>query len=246
MPLAEEFERSGIWLFRWRSYLPIATVALLLGSLNQFNYPNGSHALDRAWEVFCILLSFAGLGVRVLTAGFAPKGTSERNSRRHLAERLNTTGMYSLVRHPLYLGNFLIALGVFSFMRVWWLIVIYALVFALYYERIMFAEEKFLREKFGEEYLAWATRTPAFLPRRWRWQAPDLTFSWKAVLRREYRTPLYIVAVMFLLELATDFRVERRFVMDLLWISLLLISFGLFAVVRVLQKKTCFLEVEGH
>ena len=62
---------------------------------------------------------------------------------------LNTSGLYSVVRHPLYLGNYLMWLGVALFSRTWWAPVIVSLVFWLYYERIMFAEEEFLRRQFG-------------------------------------------------------------------------------------------------
>ena len=46
-------------------------------------------------------------------------------------------------------------------LKVWWLPVIYSLAFWIYYERIMFAEEAFLRQKFGETYRRWAATTPS-------------------------------------------------------------------------------------
>jgi protein-S-isoprenylcysteine O-methyltransferase Ste14 len=73
-----------------------------------------------------------------------------------VAEVLNTTWMYSLVRNPLYLGNFIIWLGLALFINVWWCTIIVILSFILFYERIIFAEEKFLREKFGKTF-KWAT-----------------------------------------------------------------------------------------
>lgn len=246
MPLAEEFERSGAWLFRRRSYLPLALVVLLVVSLKTYTYPNGGHALDLAWEILCMAVSFAGVAVRVLTAGYAPRGTSERCTRRQIAAELNISGVYAIVRHPLYFGNFLIALGVFSFLRIWWLVLIYGLIFCLYYERIMFAEEKFLREKFGEAFMAWAATTPAFLPDPRKWKSPDLSFSWKAVLRREYRTPFYIIATMFALEVLTDLRVNHRLGFDLLWALLFVGALMFFLVIRFIQKRTKCLEVEGH
>jgi protein-S-isoprenylcysteine O-methyltransferase Ste14 len=246
MPLVEEFERNGAWLFKWRSYLPLAMVGLLLVFLKGYTYPDGGHSLDRLWEVVCVGVSLLGLAVRALTAGYAPVGTSERCTRRQIAAVLNTTGAYSVVRHPLYVGNFLIALGVFSFLRSWELVAIYMLIYVLYYERIMFAEERFLRDRFGEDYRAWAAATPAFLPRLSQWRAADLRFSWKAVLRREYRTPFYLIASMYVLETLTDLRVEKRFVLDPLWVSLLACALVFFLVVRLVQKHTAWLEAEGH
>src|SRR5689334_21586787 len=83
-----------------------------------------------------------------------------------------TTGMYSLVRHPLYLGNYFLWLGVVLVSRVWWAPVLAILVFWLCYERIMFAEEAYLRQQFGDAFGEWAQRTPAVLPAFTHWRPP--------------------------------------------------------------------------
>ena len=100
------------------------------------------------------------LAIRAYTIGHTPKGTSGRNTKKQVANALNTTGAYSLVRNPLYLGIFFMGLGVALFAHLWWLTLIYVLAFWLYYERVIFAEEAYLRDKFGAEYLSWADRTP--------------------------------------------------------------------------------------
>ena len=110
------------------------------------------------------MVALAGLGVRAYVAGHVPQGTSGRNTRSQICEGLNTDGAYSMVRHPLYLGNFLIWLGVALVPRSAWLLLLVTAAFWIYYERIMYAEEEFLRNKFGERYLFWArthTRVPA-------------------------------------------------------------------------------------
>jgi protein-S-isoprenylcysteine O-methyltransferase Ste14 len=88
-------------------------------------------------------------------AGYVPRGTSGRNTRWQVAETLNTTGMYSIVRNPLYLGNFIIVLGILLFVQVWWIVVIGIVGFWFFYERIVFTEEGFLRRKFGTVFLEW-------------------------------------------------------------------------------------------
>ena len=146
MPLIEEFESVGHWLFRWRSYLPLITTVLLFFGLQYFSYPLGSHFLDELWELLCLMVSFVGLIIRALTVGWSSNRTSGRHTAQQVADTLNTTGMYSIVRNPLYLGNFLMVLGVVIFLRVWWIPFIYVLLFVLYYERIIFAEEMFLTQ----------------------------------------------------------------------------------------------------
>ena len=105
MALREEFESSGNWLFRWRSYLPVAGLAIILLAFREYEYPGNSETLDHIWEVVCLLVSFFGLAIRAYTIGHAPGGTSGRNTKRQKADTLNTTGAYSLVRNPLYLGR---------------------------------------------------------------------------------------------------------------------------------------------
>jgi protein-S-isoprenylcysteine O-methyltransferase Ste14 len=238
VPLIEEFESTGHWLFRWRSYLPLATVALVLGGVAYFNYPYGSHLLDELWEVLCLMVSFTGLAVRALTIGYAASGTSGRNTTRQVAADLNTTGMYSITRNPLYLGNFLLVLGVMLFLRVWWIPVIYMLLFALYYERIIFAEEMFLRNKFGSRYIMWASKTPTFLPCFNRWQSPVRPFCWRKVLRREYHGVIAIASSMFVLEAAGDLYVGHGLEIDILWAIFLPLALGSYLVIRYLHKRT--------
>jgi hypothetical protein len=49
----------------------------------------------------------------------------------------------------------------------------------------MFAEEQFLRRKFGQVYTDWAKDVPPFIPRFKKFKKPHLPFSWKKVLKKE-------------------------------------------------------------
>ena len=207
--IRDEFVKSGHWLFRWRSYTPLILAAVLLASLQGFTYPMGSHALDQVWDFCCYGLALLGLTIRVLTVGFVPRDTSGRNTAKgQVATRLNTTGIYSLLRHPLYFSNFWMWMGVAVFPRVWWVPVLMMLVYFLVYERIISAEEDFLAEKFGDEYVAWANKTPIMWPRFRNWVRPDLPFSWRAVLRRENSTFLGMTTIFFILEMMETWEAE--------------------------------------
>ena len=244
--LSEEFERTGNWLFRWRSYLPLIMIALFLFSLNEYKYPGNSEKINHLWEVLCITISFFGLTIRVFTMGHVPKRTSGRNTRKQIAETLNTKGMYSLVRNPLYLGNFFVGLGIVFFFYKWWLIIIYILIFWLYYERIIFAEETYLINKFSKEYLKYANSTPVFIPKLSKYQKPDLPFSLRNVLKREYNSFFLIILILFILETIGDLLVQGKFDFDLGWLLLLGIGFVVWFVLRSLRKYTTVLNVEGR
>ena len=103
MSLNREFESTGNWLFKHRSFLPLFIIPflfyLLLGSI--------SGDLEYILLYSGLIISFIGEGIRIFTVAYTPPGTSGRNTKQQLANTLNTTGIYSLLRHPLYLGNFL-------------------------------------------------------------------------------------------------------------------------------------------
>jgi hypothetical protein len=186
----------------------------------------------------CLLVSLAGLGLRFFTVGYAPRGTSGRNTRGQVAEVLNTTGMYSVVRNPLYLGNFIIWLGLALFVNVWWCTVIVILSFILFYERIIFAEEKFLREKFGAVFLDWAAATPAIIPRLKNWRPPELSFSWKSALNREYSSFFAAIASFTALALIRDSLQHGRLYLDQTWLVIFLMGLSIYLGLRTLKKKT--------
>ena len=247
MPLREEFERSGNWLFRWRSYLPLLVFVPVLLAMRHFTFPGGSLARDRAWEAACLLLSFAGLGIRAAAVGYTPAGTSGRNTRvGQVANELNTAGLYSVVRHPLYLGNFFMWYGIALLPRSGFVAVLVPLLFWLYYERIMFAEEEFLRQRFGELYVAWATSTPAIVPRFSGWRPAALPFSVRNVLRREYSGFFAVVASFAVLDAVGESIALGRWHIDPLWAAAFLVGFVVYATLLTLKRRTRLLRVKGR
>lgn len=247
MLLGKQFEASGNYFFRWRSYLPLITIVIFFSALPHFSYPLSSHNLDVAWEIFCLAVSFLGLFIRVITVGYTPQKTSGRNTKKgQVADCLNTKGMYSIVRNPLYLGNFFMGLGISLFLRIWWVSFIYALLFMIYYERIIFAEEQFLVKKFNKQYIEWASNTPAFFPKFSQWQTPELSFSFKKVLRKEYHGFLGIILILFALEVISDLYIHHHFIFDFMWQCLVGSSIIIYVIIRFLHKKTSLLKTPGR
>jgi protein-S-isoprenylcysteine O-methyltransferase Ste14 len=246
MGMREEFEAAGTWLFRRRGYLPLLLFPLLLLAAAGPAARARLVAPGTAWEAFCAALALGGLALRGATVGFVPKDTSQRNRARPQAEGLNTTGLYSVVRHPLYLGNYLMWVGVALFPRAWWAPVIVSLVFWLYYERIMFAEEEYLRRRFGPDYTAWADATPAFLPRLRGWRPPPVPFSLLTVLRREHSGLLALTASLTALEVVSDYASTGRLTLDPVWGTALGATLLLSLGVRTLKHRTRLLHVEGR
>lgn len=188
-----------------------------------------------------------GLVVRAAVVGYAPVGTSGRNTKTgQRADVLNTTGMYSLVRHPLYLANFLMWIGVSLYCMLWWLTALFALIFWLYYERIMYAEEEFLRRRFGEAYLQWADRTPAFIPKLGPWVKPELSFSPRSVLRREYPGLFATIACFYGMHFYEHVFLEHRPDIDPIWTGIFIFGLVAFLGLRLIKRRTNLLLVEGR
>ncbi|MHB1330203.1 MAG: methyltransferase family protein [Gemmatimonadales bacterium] len=244
MALREELERSGAWLFRYRSWAP-PIVLILLVLVGASTRP-GTAGLSSVGLVVGLSAAAIGLLLRGWVIGHAPPGTSGKNRAGQVAESLNTTGPYSVVRHPLYLANYLLWLGPALALWTWWPPVLISLVFALYYERIMFVEEEFLRRTFGPRYLEWAAHTPAFVPDLSRWQPAALPFSLRIVLRQEYYAWFSTVALFVLLEVGIQFVNTGRVVLSSPWIALLLVTAVIAGVLRALQRYTKVLHVEGR
>ncbi|MGQ2871364.1 methyltransferase family protein, partial [Leptospira santarosai] len=137
----------------------------------------------------------------------------------------------------LFLKNFLIA-------------TVFILFFWVYYERIMFAEEQFLRKKFGEAYLSWANNVPAFIPKFGGYKKPSLSFSVRNVIKREYPSLFGILVIFSVFDLvAVYFNEPVGNLTEAIRIpQIVLFGGGLvfYVLTRIVVKTTKLLHVEGR
>jgi protein-S-isoprenylcysteine O-methyltransferase Ste14 len=245
MALVHEFENSGNWLFKRRSWLPVIMISA--GIIMMYLGNRQAILFDMRDELIFLGVSLLGQVIRILTVGFTPKNTSGRNTvNGQIADELNVTGIYSLLRHPLYLGNFFMWLGPVLFLRSVWFTVLFGLIYWLYYERIMFAEEQFLRKKFGEIYDKWSETVSSFIPYTFNYIPPKLPFSLRNVLKREYNSFVNIFLIFTLLDLFRNYFLSGRIYFTTMWIYLSVSAFIIWIVVRTIHKQTKLLEVEGR
>lgn len=245
MALIEEMNSQGNWLFKYRGQLPLVIVGV--GLLFFITSKLETHEPTNRFVIFIYLaISLLGQFIRIMTVGFTPKGTSGRNTQAQVAEDLNTSGIYSTCRHPLYLGNFFMWLGIVLVMQNWWFSVIFILVYWLYYERIMFAEEFYLRKKFGEKYIEWSLKTPAFIPALGKFTKSKLNFSIRNVLKREYNGFFATMLLFTLLKLIDNYLVLSDIYLEIEWIIIFCFSLILFLTLRTLKKSTKILDVDGR
>ena len=245
MALQEELEQQGNTLFRYRGFLPV--IILIIGfsiyCYKEANAQNDAVIASNVHEYICFFISLAGLLIRIYIIGHTPKNTSGRNTKEQIAEEVNTTGLYSICRHPLYTGNFLMWLGLAMMTESAAFIVIFCLAFWLYYERIMFAEEQFLRKKFGAPYLLWAKKTPAFIPNLKNWKKSTAKFSFKKIAKQEKTGLLALLLVFFLFKATGLFYSNKPLLPNgQFWVIGLLLSFFLYVIIKVIETRTTILD----
>lgn len=253
MSLVRQLEKQGRFLFRWRSFIPLVLIGPIILALTQtahFEDVFGETVSD-LWLAFSFGLALFGLAVRWITVGFVPAGTSGRNTKDQRAEFLNTDGMYSVVRNPLYLGNFLAWMGVTLSVEVWWFALIVGLVYWIYIERVIAAEEQYLTEKYGETYTQWASKTPVFIPNFKLWRPSFLPLSFRTILRREYNGFFAVCAAFFTIHMMMDVVFEGEpfttwIVEDWPFVAVLLFGAVVFIALRTIKIHTTLLQVTGR
>ncbi len=243
--LQYSLEKTGNKLFKYRGQIPAVLFLLAIPFIFDMEYWEMTDRAVGTWSIAAIATSIVGFYIRFFAIATTPRGTSGRNTSKQVAESLNTTGIYSIVRHPLYLGNYFIWLGIVVFTFSWSFILIFSLAYWIYYERIMYAEEQFLFRKFGEKYKLWSSRTPAFWPSFKNATKGQVPFSFKAILRREYSgvlaTVLGFVYVEALRLYAQDMLNMEQFRIPLYILGATLI---VTLILRTLKKTTRILHDE--
>lgn len=243
MTLRQRLVTAGQFLFRFRSYLPMLVLIGLVGVFWR-TVPRDSGMEDYFWRAMALCITAAGLVLRVITIGRIPSGTSGRNTKRQKASELNTAGTYSVVRNPLYLANGLVWTGTVLLFESITLTLIFAGVLLVYYALVVFAEEDFLASAFGKDYMSYAARTPALIPRLGHWKPWNRPFSWRMVIRREHDSMFSAVTGLVIVFHCHDLIAHSgRFMFRREWLIPWLIVGCAWAVAKILKKHTHLLCV---
>lgn len=245
--MRDHFPASGEFLFRRRSYLPFLSLPILAFALIDSGYNErllGAH-FDGVLYFFAFALLILGQLLRIITVGFVPVRTSGRNVAGQVADVLNTTGIYSIVRNPLYLANCMMYVGISLLSHNFLVALLFVAMLVPYYERIIAAEELFLQNKFGSSYEMWAKKTPAFFPRNLIIKNPELKFSFKTVIVREKASVLGAVTGVYLMKLGAIFIGGEKTSLDSAYNWALGLSVSFYILTKILAKSG-FFAVNGR
>ena len=239
MSLDQSIEKQGNFLFKYRGQFPVFLFILSIPFIYSSSVDND---YSSTYIISSVIFTFLGFLIRFYTIATTPKNTSGRNTNKQIAETLNTTGIYSIIRHPLYLGNYLIWLGISLYTFNLYFLIFMSLFFWLFYKRIMFAEECFLESKFGEEYLLWSKNVNSFFPKKLNFIKSNIHFSVKSILRREYSSVLSALIGYLFIDI-----IRNYFVSSTIYLSPKLFVIGsillfIILILRSLKHYTNFLN----
>lgn len=171
-----------VWLRRYRRYLPVPFVVFCMVWLRPVIL-GGNPLLDAFLDVTGVLVCTLGQWFR-----FWAWGSNATVGKWGVRDR----GPYTMMQHPLYAGNFLIAAGLVIIFNNPWAYVLFLAPFAYLYHVITDMEEKRMQRRFGDDYHQYQQRAvPRFLPAIANLGAAIQTtrpFGWQFAWRKEYES----------------------------------------------------------
>jgi hypothetical protein len=105
-----------------------------------------------------LAMAVVGQVFRIYAAGFI-----------HKNKQLASTGPYALVRHPLYMGNFLILIGFTLAAANLYVAAVVVVFFLIWYPAAIAYEDNKLENIFEDEWREWSKNIRAIIPGRFRW-----------------------------------------------------------------------------
>jgi protein-S-isoprenylcysteine O-methyltransferase Ste14 len=179
---------TGNFFFRWRNLL-FPCVFFLTACTVRPEIFLGDSVLDLLWVGCGAVEAIAGQVVRFVTIGFQYIHRGGKDGKVY-ANGLVSGGMYGVVRNPMYVGNALIAIGMAKYMGAPLAILVIVPFFLFVYQAIVFAEEQYLRNKFGAEYEEYCARVNRFIPSlgNLRESFAGMQLDWKMSIKKDLGT----------------------------------------------------------
>lgn len=135
-------------------------VFLIFGGVTyhfDFFYKGYTPFVDNLFDSLGFVLILKGVFIRM-----AARGHKKANSGG--SHQLVNTGLYQVVRNPMYLGTFYIGSGFVLTLLPWWMVFVFAGFFYARFNQQMMSEEKFLTQMFGKKYEDYCRQVPRLFP----------------------------------------------------------------------------------
>ena len=184
------------FLRRFRRYAAVPLVVLALLLLRP-RLSAGDLFFDTLTDGVGVVIALVGQLVRFWSWG--------SNAHTAATGGVRTRGPYALLRHPLYVGNLLIATGLLVVFNNPWAYLLCGVPIVTLYWTIVDLEEEHMTQTCGEYYRRYvATGIPRFLPAVRQFPAAlrtSLPFRWRVAYKKEYESVLGWIAGMLVLRM---------------------------------------------
>lgn len=146
------------WIGIWISSQPRFILPIVQNPSVVFPAVNLTVPLLHMIVCICFLIPGAWFGVNGV------KETTLKAAETHRTEKIVTGGVYSIIRHPQYLGGLLAHIGISVLASAWYSLLSSPLMILLIL-LISWKEEKELIREFGEEYEDYRKKVPMLVPK---------------------------------------------------------------------------------
>ena len=147
--------------------------------------------------------------------------------------QLITGGPYAYVRHPLYLGTFIIGAGFCVVVGSLWMGVVALIFFLLVYQWRMGKEELILLDEWAEVFERYRSRVWPWIPNMRRYDRSTGTWSWKGIwASKEPKTFIWVIVLLILMYFRVEFIQKHELFLGNRWlihVILLALMIGLIA-----------------
>ncbi len=227
--------KIGNFLFKHRSFTPIPLIIIVFIIFKPVNLGDKNILINLSG----IFISFIGEIIRIIAVGYSFTGTSGRETFLR-ADALNTTGIYAIVRNPLYIGNFFMFTGLVIVFSNVFATFVFALFLILQYYFIILSEESFLKEKYGESYEAYCRQVKRIIPTFKNYKRNRNPFSLKKVILKENDSIFNMLMMFLLVLLYKEWRFNGRIDQPILYIIPGGILMVLYVIVKIIKRRKCF------
>ena len=213
----------------------MASAAIVVVFFPRFFFRNNVNAgIGEYIELLGFAFILLGQIIRVSARGYKAEHSCE-------SQALIQGGPYQIVRNPMYLGIFLIGLGVVLAVFKWWAVVIFVAVFIIRYIKLIYKEEKKLLSLFPGSYRDYCKKVPRILPSLFTITKLDISeylpikISW---FKKEIGSILTLLLLTLLVKSWEDIAKQGFgfYIRQSLWLFLTFVLFTIFVV--LLSKWT--------
>jgi protein-S-isoprenylcysteine O-methyltransferase Ste14 len=218
--------------FRFRAISVVPVILLILFIFD----PLDAGRCNPILNLLGFLIALAGAATRIVAAGYAKPFTSGRENYLK-AESLNTSGVYSIVRNPLYVGNFLVYNGVLVAYSSPAALAFFNVFFFLNYYFIILSEENYLQGQFGDAYREYRKTVPKVIPRFGLYRGNEHPFNPARALFKERNTTLYWVCFYAVSLLVKQYKLNNGAIEKFWWHAVPVLALFALNIILTLGRK---------